>query len=59
MVEGSIGMLERVAKAEEAIGGSDRLLRKPLIISERRTLRTCYLDQNAGHSSEGLAASAL
>ena len=58
MVEGSIEMLERFAKAEEATGGLGRL-QNPLIISERRTIRTCYMDQNAGWSREGLLASAL
>jgi len=58
MVEGSIEMLERVAKAEGAVGGFGRL-QKPLIISERRTLRSCYIDRNAGWSREGVFASAL
>jgi len=58
MVEGGVEMLERVAKAEGAVGGFGHL-QKPLIISERRILRTCYLDQKAGRSKEGLCASAL
>ena len=58
MVEGSIEMLERVAKAEGAVGGFGRL-QKPLIISERRTLRTCYMDYNTGWSRGGVLASAL
>ena len=59
MVEGSVEMLERAAIVEGVMGESERLLRKPLIISERRTLRTFYLDENAGWSGEGVSASAL
>jgi len=49
---------KRVAKAEGAVGGFGHL-QKLLIISERRTLRACHLDQNPGWSREGLSASAL
>jgi len=59
MVEDSMETLERVAKAEEVVGGSDLLVQKPLIISERRTLRTCYMDQNPGWPRMGISASAL
>jgi len=58
MVEGSIEMLERVAKAEGAVAGFGRL-QKPLIMFERRTLRACYMDRNPGWSREGVSASAL
>ena len=50
MVEDGINTLERIAKMEEAIGGLDYPRQKPLIISERRTVRTRYTDYNAGDS---------
>ena len=59
MVDG-IETLERITRAEEAVGGLDYFLQKPLIISERRTLRTRYTGQNPGWSrKETTAASAL
>ena len=58
MMEGGVKILERVGQAEGAVGGFGHL-QKPLIISERRILRTCYLDQKAGWSGGGLCASAL
>ena len=62
MVVDGIETLERITKEEGAMGGLDYLLQKPLIISERRTIRTRYCDQNVGWSrlwSWGIAASAL
>ena len=58
MAEDSIKMLERIAKAEGAVGGLG-YLQKPLIISERRVLRTSYMDLNVGWSREGVSASAM
>ena len=52
--------LERVVKAEEGKGGLGFLLQEPLIIFERRTLRTRYIDQNAGCSrTRAISAAAL
>ena len=45
MVEHGIRMLEGIAKASQ-------LLRDPLIISERRTLRTRPADRNVGWSGQ-------
>jgi len=60
MVVDGIEMLERMMKVEEVTGGLDYLLQKPLIISERRTLRTRYIDQNPGWSRwDTISASAL
>ena len=60
MVEYGIKTLERVAKAEEAMGGLDYLLQDPLIIFERRALRSRYIDQNTGWSrSRAISATAL
>jgi len=60
MMESGIETLERIVEAEEARGGLGYLLQKPLVISERRTLRTRYIDQNAGWSrSRAISASAL
>ena len=60
MVEDSIKALERIVEGEEATGGLDFLLQKPLIIVERRTLRTRYIDQNAGWSRRrAISATAL
>ena len=50
MVVDGIETLERIVKAEEATGGFGYLLQETLIVFERRTLRTRYIDQNAGWS---------
>ena len=51
MVEDGLETLGRFAKAEKVTGGLDYLFREPLIISERRSLRTRFVDQNAGWSA--------
>ena len=59
MVDG-IGTLKHIVEAEEATGGFGYLLEEPLILFERRTIRTRYIDQNAGWSqSRGISATAL
>ena len=60
MVMDGLKTLERIVKAEEAMGGLGYLLQEPLVIFERRTLRTRYIDQNAGCSrSRAISATAL
>jgi len=60
-VEGGLEMLERFVKAEKVTGGLDYLFQEPLIIFERRSLRTrLFLDQTAGWSvTRAIFASAL
>jgi len=56
-VEDGIEILERIVKV---MGGLDHPGQKPLIVSERRTLRSRYTDQNAGWSrSRAISAAAL
>jgi len=60
MVVDGIETLERIVKAESATGGFGYLLQEPLIVFERRTLRTRYIDQNAGWSrNRAISATAL
>ena len=60
MVEDSIEKLEHIAKAEEVTWGLGYLPQRPQITSERRTLRTNYMDQTAGFPrKQGIFASAL
>ena len=51
VVECAMGTLERHAKAEKIKGGLDHLC-KPLIISERRTIRTRPFDFQPGSSRD-------
>ena len=62
--ESSVGdvmkTLEDLVKAREVEGGLDRLLYKPLIVFERRVLRTRSTDHNPGFSGRwSILASAL
>jgi len=60
VVERARQTLEHFVKAEKAKGGLDYLLREPLIISEKRTIRTRDSDHNVGWSKEWIViASAL
>ena len=52
MVDYAIQRLEYFVKAEKVKGGLDYLLYEPLVISERRTLRTRNKDHNVGWSKE-------
>ena len=60
MVEHAVQTLEHIVNTKEVNGGLDYLLCEPLIISERRTLRTRAADYNAGWSKRWFTpASAL
>ena len=50
MVEHAVQTLEHIVNTREVNGGLDYLLCEPLIVSERRTLRTRAADYNAGWS---------
>ena len=60
MVEDGLEKLGRAVKAEKVTGGLDYLSEEPLIIFERRSLRTRFVDQSAGWSvTRAIHASAL
>ena len=60
LVSHATGTLECIIEAEKAKGGLDYLLCEPLIIFERRTVRTRYTDHSAGWSKKWYSnASAL
>ena len=60
MVEDGVEMLGCAVKTERVTGGLDYLFQEPLIISERRSLRTRFIDQSAGWSvTQPIYASAL
>jgi len=60
MVEDGIETLGRFVKAEKVTGGLDYLLQEPLIMFERRSLRTRFVDHSGGWSvSEDIYGSAL
>jgi len=60
MVEDGLEMLGRVVRAEKVTGGLDFLFREPLIIFERRLLRSRFTDQGPGWSvTRAIYASAL
>jgi hypothetical protein len=51
MVEWAVGALERIVEAAKRRGELDYLPSEPLIISERRMIRTRYWDCHAGRSA--------
>jgi len=60
MVEGGIEALRRFVEAEKVKGGLDYLSQEPLIIFEKRSLRTRFVDQSPGWSmTRAIHASAL
>ena len=60
MVEDGLEKLGRAVKAEKVMGELDYLFEEPLIIFERRSLRTRFVDQSAGWSvTRAIHSSAL
>ena len=59
MAEDSTRMLGGIVKVEEAKGGFDFLLSEPLVVCEKRVVRTRISDFNVGCSRSNVPASAL
>ena len=60
MVEDGVEKLGHAVKAERVTGGLDYLFQEPLIIFEKRSLCTRFIDQSAGWSvTQAIHASAL
>ena len=59
IVEDATRLLGDIVKAEEAKGGFDFLLSEPLVICEKRVVRTRLSDFNVGYSKANIPASAL